>query len=511
MDGRTERPRVIVASKGAPESLRFVDLFAGLGGFHVALRDLGHECVFASELDDELRELYKTNFPDSANHTFGDIRLPEVRRRIPKHDILCAGFPCQPFSKSGQQLGWNDEGRGTLFWNLLEILREHVPKYILLENVGNFEQHDGGNTWRVVRLNLQRLGYQVAGTSHRKSGGPGLISPHHLGFAHTRERFYIVASKEPLLSHPFPDRTTALQQTISDIVETTLSRRELEEVGLTNAQEAYINHWNALVKSLPPESLPSFPLWGDEFWADYDYQDRTPWTSTTKDLRAGLRRHPFASTMSRDELLGSLPSYALEQVKMFPYWKQRFIWQNRCWYERYRSYVSEEWLSTLRTFPFSHRKLEWNVKGGKQDLWDCVLQFRPSGIRAKRYTTSPSLVSMTVSQIPILGPERRFLTVREGMRLQGFSPDEFLMPRTREKAFHALGNAVHTGVVKVIAMKLLGSRPAFTVSAESGLPRQLSFAENVRALDGLKRHPGVNQTRNEVAQVESADQQRHGA
>lgn len=92
------------------QRLRFVDLFAGLGGFHRALTELGHQCVFASEIDDELRELYVRNFPEMKGQVFGDIR--HAKALIPKHDVLCAGFPCQPFSKSGSQLGTRDETFG---------------------------------------------------------------------------------------------------------------------------------------------------------------------------------------------------------------------------------------------------------------------------------------------------------------------------------------------------------------------------------------------------------------
>ncbi len=87
--------------------MRFVDLFAGLGGFHLALKRLGHEYVFASEIDDELRSLYTQNFPEAEHRTFGDIR--QCRDEVPPHEILCTGFPCQPFSKSGSQLGMNDK------------------------------------------------------------------------------------------------------------------------------------------------------------------------------------------------------------------------------------------------------------------------------------------------------------------------------------------------------------------------------------------------------------------
>src|SRR5262249_25982661 len=111
-------------------------------------------------------------------------------------------------------------------------------------------------------------------------------------------------------------------------------------------------------------------------------------------------------------------------------------------------------LDDLASLPPSHRKLEWNCNGEVRDLWQCVLQFRPSGLRAKRYTSSPALVAMNTTQIPILGPERRFITRVEGLRLQGF-PDAHRLPRTREMAFAALGNAVHTGVACAVASRLL--------------------------------------------------------
>ena len=180
--------------------MRFIDLFAGLGGFHRALASLGHECVFASEIDDQLRELYKINF---GVEPAGDIRTI-YSADIPAHDILCAGFPCQPFSKAGNQLGWEDEVRGTLFVNIVEILKEHQPKFVILENVGNFDRHDNGKTWRTVKSTLKTLHYIVQATEHKASGGPGLISPHHLGFPHHGERFFIVASQEGVPDHVFP-------------------------------------------------------------------------------------------------------------------------------------------------------------------------------------------------------------------------------------------------------------------------------------------------------------------
>ena len=105
--------------------MRFVDLFAGLGGFRLALERLGHECVFASEIDSELQEVYNRNFPEGPA-ILGDIR--HAKDHVPPHDILCAGFPCQPFSKSGTQAGMKDKASGTLFHEILEILKAHKPE-----------------------------------------------------------------------------------------------------------------------------------------------------------------------------------------------------------------------------------------------------------------------------------------------------------------------------------------------------------------------------------------------
>jgi len=114
--------------------LKLIDLFAGLGGFHKALHELGHQCVFASEIDPVLREIYKKNWDIEP---FGDIKEIVEKRieTIPEHDILCAGFPCQPFSKAGKQLGRKDKERGTLFDEIVAILEFRKPKYFILENV----------------------------------------------------------------------------------------------------------------------------------------------------------------------------------------------------------------------------------------------------------------------------------------------------------------------------------------------------------------------------------------
>ena len=130
---------------------KFIDLFSGIGGFHQALTNLGGECVFASDIDKYAIETYKENYKMDSGINIRDI----AEQDIPKHDVLCAGFPCQAFSKAGHQKGFEDETRGTLFFEIIRILKYHKTPYFILENVRNLAAHDNGNTWRVIKNSLK--------------------------------------------------------------------------------------------------------------------------------------------------------------------------------------------------------------------------------------------------------------------------------------------------------------------------------------------------------------------
>ena len=131
---------------------KFIDLFAGLGGFRIALESLGAKCVYSNEWDVPVQKVYAENF---GNIPDGDITKVD-EKTIPEHDILCAGFPCQAFSISGKQRGFEDS-RGTLFFDVARIVRAKKPKIVFMENVKNFATHDGGKTLEVVKRQIGNL------------------------------------------------------------------------------------------------------------------------------------------------------------------------------------------------------------------------------------------------------------------------------------------------------------------------------------------------------------------
>lgn len=161
---------------------KFIDLFAGIGGFRIAMQSLGGECVYSSEWDKEAQKTYYANFGDMP---YGDITKPETKERIPfGFDILCAGFPCQAFSIAGKRGGFEDT-RGTLFFDVAYILRKYRPKAFFLENVKGLTSHNGGNTLKTI-LNVLRndLDYFVP--------EPQIVNARNFGVPQNRERIYII-------------------------------------------------------------------------------------------------------------------------------------------------------------------------------------------------------------------------------------------------------------------------------------------------------------------------------
>lgn len=166
---------------------KFIDLFAGIGGFRMAFQNLGGECVFSSEWDEQAKRTYYENYGEVP---FGDITKESTKDKIPKDfDILCAGFPCQAFSLAGKRRGFA-ETRGTLFFDVAEILRRHQPKAFFLENVKGLAIHDKGRTLETILNTLDEVGYVVP--------DPQILNAMHYGVPQHRERIYIVGFRKDL-------------------------------------------------------------------------------------------------------------------------------------------------------------------------------------------------------------------------------------------------------------------------------------------------------------------------
>lgn len=449
--------------KSKVNKLTFIDLFAGLGGFHLALEELGHKCVFASEIKPELQKLYTENFPETP--VYGDITKIPVNE-IPPHDILCGGFPCQPFSQAGKRLGFKED-RGNLFANIMEILQYHKPQFVILENVQNLKNHDNGNTWKVIKETLSEI-YDIK---------ESILSPHQFGIPQHRFRIYIVGriksefTTSPLEHFEFPE-----PKHYDCDIKTIVDESATDFMHLREDTRNHLAIWQEFLDELNKHSgkLPTFPIWAMEFGANYEYENVAPAFQSVKELNN--KKGKFGKIIkgnTNQDCLSYLPNYAItDKSKVFPPWKIGFIKRNREFYDQNKEWL-DLWLPKIKNFENSHQKFEWNC-GTEENptIFNKIIQFRPSGIRVKKPTYSPALV-LTTTQIPILPwvnlpptesisdlkvLKGRYMTKEEAASLQGMQRLK-KYPKTIPAAFTAFGNAVNVDLVKKIAEKLIKHEP----------------------------------------------------
>src|SRR3989344_389832 len=172
-------------TKSSSIDLRFIDLFAGIGGIRMAFESAGGECVFSSEWDSSAQKTYHANFGEIPH---GDITKISAKE-IPKFNILVAGFPCQPFSSIGKRQGFNHPTQGTLFYDIVRILKFHKPDMFLLENVQGIRNHNGGNTYKIIKSSLKKLGYEVFDE---------ILNASDYGVPQDRKRIYFVGFSKKL-------------------------------------------------------------------------------------------------------------------------------------------------------------------------------------------------------------------------------------------------------------------------------------------------------------------------
>ena len=424
--------------------MKFVDLFAGLGGFHMALSRLGHTCVFACEIDNSLKDLYERNFGISPA---GDISLIDPTD-IPEHDILCAGFPCQPFSKARKRNGRAKPELSDQYLNILRILEHHKPRFLIMENVPDLLNHETGATWQYIECRLRELDYDVDFE---------ILSPHNFGIPQIRRRMYIVGDRNPLVNLEWPQPS---ENARSPSIESILEPDPPGARRISDSIHNCIDVWQEFLDQVPHDEKIPLPLWSMEFGATYPYQQRTPHSTPTDVLKRdflGSHGRSLSDAVSREEVFARLPSHARRLQNVFPKWKIDMIEKNRLFYRKHREWI-DGWMEKIKPFPSSFQKFEWNCnerdpRREHRVIRDLVIQTRPSGVRVKRRTTAPSLIAMTATQVPIIGWEARYMTVTECKRLQSID-DPFELPKPDDKAYSALGNAVNVSIASRVAKAL---------------------------------------------------------
>ena len=379
---------------------KFIDLFCGIGGFHIALKNLGGKCVFSSDIDKECQKIYNDNFNIMPK---GDITKINVKE-IPKFDLLCGGFPCQPFSVGGNKKGFEDE-RGNLFFNIEKILKFHKPKYLMLENVKHLTRHNKGKTWKIITKRIKDLGYILPDKEI-------ILSPHHLGIPQNRERVFILGIHKKFVKKNFknnmelPLKKNFLKTNIFDFVDKKLKDKSLK---ISNKELKILKCWDEFKINIKNKII-GFPIWINEFNKNYN-------------------------------------------ISEFPEWKQTYIKKNRKLYLENKKFINK-WMKkyNVENFSIRDKKFEWQAGKNYNSIFDVILQYRQSGIRCKKPDFFPTLVAMV--QIPIIPKLKRKLSLKEVSKLQSF-PDTFKLNKNIQQGYKQFGNSVNVEVIKFLAKQLL--------------------------------------------------------
>jgi DNA (cytosine-5)-methyltransferase 1 len=380
------------------KKFKFIDLFAGVGGFHLAMKELGGECVYAAEINKDSVAVYKDNFGINALNDVTKVNPKD----IPEHDVLCAGFPCQAFSNAGQKKGFEDV-RGTLFFDIKRIIEHHKPKFIILENVKHLVKHDKGNTWEVIKYNLEKLGYIL-------TYDPLILSPHQIGIPQNRPRVYILGVHKDYVPKDYgitlrPDIKELNNPKIKSSIYSVLQNRVSNKYKINKYEEKIIKAWEEFYQKIG-KKVYGFPVWVDEFGKDYN-------------------------------------------IDHFPEWKQTYIIKIRKLYNENKVFI-DKWIKNwdVSNFKLRDRKFEWQAGANIHTVWDTSIQLRQSGIRFKKPDFFPALVAIV--QTPIVAKYKRRITPKEAAKLQSF-PNDFKIHKNDHIAYRQFGNSVNVKMVTLLA------------------------------------------------------------
>ena len=386
---------------------KFIDLFSGIGGFHQALNKLGCKCVLASDKDKYCREVYNMNYNIDVDEDVTKIN-PDT---IDDFDILCAGFPCQAFSNAGKKKTFSDS-RGLLFDEIIRIVKVKKPKFLFLENVKHILKVDNGKVKNYILKQLDDSNYDVQYF---------IMSPHNYGIPQQRERVYFICVNKDISK-----KKKKIE--FSDLI-----NKPMEKYNLDNFLDKKENIDDKYF--IKGDILECLNAW-DEMIKIFDIDEKISPTIMVNEF------HKY-------------DTYTEEDFKNMADWRSDYIKKNRPLYIKYKNqwdiwYKKHKNILQKREV---YAKLEWQVgKIKKNDsIFNYFIQIRQSGIRIKKAEYFPTLVA--ISQIPIYGKEKRYITPKECLRLQSF-PDDFKLLEDKH-SYKQLGNSVNVENVSNIIKSTL--------------------------------------------------------
>lgn len=380
--------------------MKFIDLYAGIGGFRYALESLGHECVFSAEIDKYSLETYRTNFNENAYFDMDSLQKmtdKEIDDIVPDHDLLVGGFPCQPFSQGGAKLAFEThDSKGVQFFNVLKLIKVKKPRFIFLENVKHILNINDGKTYQEIKNNLKEAGYEI-------NEKPIRLSPHQLGIPQKRERVFFIAERNKVTP----------EFEIKDAKKMISIFTDEDHEFASSYENKVLKGWQEFVNKVKwPETKKIPDLWLDEMMnQEQPKEGDKPW---------------------RIKYLNDMNKFYLDN--------KTFIDQ---WYEKH----------DVSSWERREKKFEWRAgDGSDKDFKNKIITFRTSGVRVKKGDYFPTLVAMV--QIPFIydGKNKKFrkLSVREVANLQSF-PKKFIPNGNSQQAFKQFGNAVNVKVIAKLA------------------------------------------------------------
>lgn len=429
------------------QKIKFVDLFSGIGAFHSAIKKVfkNSECIATVEIDQHAKETYFKNYIENKkletlilNNLNDQDVINQLTSKNIFYNLLCAGFPCQPFSKAGTQTGpLHKEGK--LFDKVLQVIKvynenhENPLEIVLLENVAFLANHNNKITWIKMKSELKQLGYFFPDDQNNLDI---IISPTNLKIPQNRKRLFLLAfhkkfllknniEKNQIIFNAKKINNITLEKksnlnALDYLSKVNLSKEEIDSNILEKEKIKILEVWEEFVKvtSLKNKTL-GFPIWLDFF----EMEDKVKYKEN------------------------------------FQKWKLEFYLKNQEFYLKNKNHI-DKWWSEYKEFLIikkTYRKFEWNSSNKLSKIDEGIIQFRHSGIRVKKPDFFPALVKM--SSKPIIWDKNysnyRYIDIKEALHLQSFDYKKFIFPKafSNEEPFKRVGNSINIKVIEKILLE----------------------------------------------------------